>query len=397
MENLQIHNEVASALAVPSHTTANGSFLRTIIGTLFSYEQEEIPRRDRVYRKAIQTTKHFVNHIPEDVQQWQKIDSTSGHSGYTGVAVKIIWALMELSKGDMTSRFLHLTSFQQEAASDLAQLIDRHIATTTAPTSSERVRISQEADEEMKATAVVLVFRVLRSMWVAGTGEIGGPPMSDFPLYRLLFLLSLRKNRILGVRSVRSLTARFIYWARITLDIDIQLRLAAWRHVREESQNEESEVEDDTEGESDSEDESDNEGESDSEGSSESEYLSEYENESDNEYENENESESQNESVNEGENGIDGIPELCNQHNQPSEWYRSDFWWHMFSETSLGQRERNNYLRIYSKGDWYKQKAIKIVSRCHLYLERDKSTPFNAVMTAHLCVVKEGKRIGLSS
>ncbi|KAI8317958.1 hypothetical protein GQ54DRAFT_307318 [Martensiomyces pterosporus] len=87
MENLQIHNEVISALAVPAHTTAKGSFLRTIIATLFLYEQDEIPRRDRVYRKAMQTARHFVNHIPEDVKQWQKIDSTNGRSGYTGCRI----------------------------------------------------------------------------------------------------------------------------------------------------------------------------------------------------------------------------------------------------------------------------------------------------------------------
>ncbi|KAI8318624.1 hypothetical protein GQ54DRAFT_300109 [Martensiomyces pterosporus] len=59
--------------------------------------------------------------------------------------------------------------------------------------------------------------------------------------------------------------------------------------------------------------------------------------------------------------------------------------------------ERNKCLSVYNDGKAYKQKAIKIVSRCHLYLERDKATPFNTVMTAHLCVVKEAKRVGLSS
>ncbi|KAI8318697.1 hypothetical protein GQ54DRAFT_69551 [Martensiomyces pterosporus] len=90
------------------------------------------------------------------------------------------------------------------------------------------------------------------------------------------------------------------------------------------------------------------------------------------------------------------MPELSQQH-QLTDWYRSDFWWDMVSETSLGQRERSKYLSVYNDGKAYKQKATKIVSGCHLYLERDKATPFNAVMTAHLCVVKEAKRVGLSS
>ncbi|KAI8318698.1 hypothetical protein GQ54DRAFT_300004, partial [Martensiomyces pterosporus] len=69
----------------------------------------------------------------------------------------------------------------------------------------------------------------------------------------------------------------------------------------------------------------------------------------------------------------------------------------MVSKTPLGQLERKKYLSVCNKGESYKQKPITIVSRCHLYLERDKATPFNAVMTAHLCVVKEAKRVGLSS
>ncbi|KAI8317944.1 hypothetical protein GQ54DRAFT_314968, partial [Martensiomyces pterosporus] len=115
-------------------------------------------------------------------------------------------------------------------------------STSTTPISSlspaPAINMSAAGRHMAEDTAIVLIFRLLRTLWIVGD-SLEGPLITDFTIYRLLFLLCLSNGQLLPHHRVRPFVARFVYWARITLDIHIQLLLSARRLMLGEDQHSE--------------------------------------------------------------------------------------------------------------------------------------------------------------
>ncbi|KAJ1961477.1 hypothetical protein GGI12_003231 [Dipsacomyces acuminosporus] len=168
------------------------------------------------------------------LRSWYNYKSDDVKNKCIIAAVHMIYGLIQLNKSTEYADLLVQSDELRQAALDLSTLVSGVVENLDS-SSNNNNSVDEEQDlmtaihDKDYFTGLFYAIRIMRLLWITRKENTTEHSMSSYPVHRLLFLICWRKDQQIDPAEVRSIIDCLDCWARVTVDIHLQLQLSAWK------------------------------------------------------------------------------------------------------------------------------------------------------------------------